>query len=197
MSSIQVIAGNISEHQEAVELHHRFMPRMVGDVEWEFSHLEAFVMKVPININPSSTINIDVIILFANYCFTRNIEDGEHPPAELIFDNGIERRVLDPERYELSKIHLRSIIQSLPNAAIFYADIRQPNFVTFELKESKDSAKLKRYAVYLFAEKDRVRKRRVLLRIQSAYIPTEWTRRQEQAHKISFRNLIKRAYQVK
>jgi hypothetical protein len=120
-----------------------------------------------------------------------------HPPTELIFDNGIERRVLDAERYELSKTHLRSIIHNLPNRTIFYADTKQPNFVTYEIKEGNDPAKLKRYAVYLFAEKDRVRKRRVLLRIQSAHIPSEWTRRQEKADKISFRNLIKRAYQGK
>jgi len=197
MSGIEVTIGNISEHQEAVELHHRFMPITVGNVEWEFSHLEAFAIKVPININHSSTINIDVIILFANHCFTRSIEDGENPPTELIFDNGIERRVLDTERYELSKIHLRSIIHNLPNQTIFYADTKQPNFVIYEIKEGNDPTKLKRYAVYLFAEKDRARKRRVLLRIQSAYIPSEWTRRQEKADKISFRNLIKRAYQGK
>ena len=143
MSGIEVTIGNISEHQEAVELHHRFMPITVGNVEWEFSHLEAFAIKVPININHSSTINIDVIILFANHCFTRSIEDGENPPTELIFDNGIERRVLDTERYELSKIHLRSIIHNLPNQTIFYADTKQPNFVIYEIKELFETGKLR------------------------------------------------------
>lgn len=90
MSSIQVIAGNISEHQEAVELHHRFMPRMVGDVEWEFSHLEAFVMKVPININPSSTINIDVIILLQIIASLAILKTAKTHPQNLFLIMGLK-----------------------------------------------------------------------------------------------------------
>jgi hypothetical protein len=192
MTSLDIVEGNIDEHSEAVESQHRFEPIEVGDETWDFSHLEAFAIKIPIDANNKTQIVIDVVFFFTCHCFTRSLETGETPESGFLFDNGQEKRVLDKERYELSKVHLRDIVKTLPSRSILVASPSIPNFVTYEIITS--SGETKKYSVFFMAQRDKKRKKRVLLRIQSAYVLENETKRQASASKISFRNLIKRAY---
>jgi hypothetical protein len=76
------------------------------------------------------------------------------------------------------------------------ANRKQPNFVTIE-KFNSDGT-VSQYAVFFEVEKDKNRKRRLLLRIQSAYVlGAGLTRRQEDAGKVRFDTLLRTAYQGK
>jgi hypothetical protein len=194
MNHLDITDGDIGEHQEAVEQHHRFEPRLVDGVMWDFKHLDAFALKVPVELSPTVVVTLDVIVLFTNHCFTRGIATNEKLSDEFLWDDGREVRALDPSRYELSTLHLRRIVQELPKRPVLIADSQRPNYVTFEVQPSNPDDPVMVYAVFFIAEKDNKRSKRVLLRVQSAYLLEVQTRRQQKAEKISFRKLLKRAY---
>jgi hypothetical protein len=66
--------------------------------------------------------------------------------------------------------------------------------VTFELPSVATGEKPIRYAVFFEVKRDRKRKRRVLLRVQSAYILDEPSKRLLKADKMRFQVILKRAY---
>ena len=185
--------GEICEHQELVSKHPRFKSRVVNGQEWDFTHLDAFVFKVPITLPPNVAMTIDVVVLFSNHCFTRAIHPHEVVASDCIFEDDREKRALDRERYELSKRHLLPIVRQLPSQRIFIADPSRPNYLTFEILQGVDQ-KPKQYAVFFQVERDKLRRKRVLLRIESAYILEQPTKRLRQAEKISFGVLLKQAY---
>jgi hypothetical protein len=185
--------GVIDDHQEVVSKHNRFEPRLVDGLEWDFKHLEAFVLKVPVRLQPEVITIIDVVVLFSNHCFTRAIHQDEALEQDWIFEDGREVRALDKERYDLSKLHLPTIIRDLQSRHIFIADPSRPNYVTIETPDSTDQ-KPQYYAVFFEVERDKLRKKRVLLRIQSAYILEQKTKRLAQAQKINFSVLLRKAY---
>lgn len=101
--------------------------------------------------------------------------------------------MLDPQRYELSRRYLREIVAQLPSQRITVASERQPNFVTLENLNDDGTTTL--YAVFFEAERDRFRKRRIVLRIQSAYVlDNGLTKRQEKGGKIGFATLLRATY---
>lgn len=103
---------------------------------------------------------------------------------------------MSPQRYELSRQFLRTIVENLPARHITVADRKQPNFVTVERVNSDGT--VFRYAVFFLVEKDKDRKRRLVLRIQSAYVlDTGLTKRQEYAGKVRFDTLLRTTYQGK
>ena len=185
--------GEIDDHQEVVAKHHRFASRVVDGMEWDFAHLEAFVLKVPVTLPPNVETTIDVVVLFSNHCFTRAIYPNETLEQNWLFEDDREVRALDKERYDLSKMHLLTIVKQLPLRRILVADPSRPNYVAIEIPHSEQQV-TQQYAVFFELERDKIRQKRVLLRIQSAYILEQTTKRLQQAEKINFRVLLRKAY---
>jgi len=181
-------------HQELVGAHHRFSSRMVAGKLWLFDHLEAIAFKVDVEMNPGERMAVDVVVLFSNHCFTRGMLNGEVVAEDLVWLDVREKRVLDKQRYVLSRLFLPRLILELPTRHIQVADASRPNFVSFEMPPQMGFDEAARYAVFFEVERDKLRRRRVLLRVQSAYVMPQLTRRQTQADKIRFHTLIKRAY---
>jgi len=63
---------------------------------------------------------------------------------------------------------LNLVDHTQPTRHILVADPTRPNFVTFELPPAAPGAEPVRYAVFFEVKKDSVRRRRMLLRVQSA-----------------------------
>ena len=81
----------------------------------------------------------------------------------------------------------------MPFRRITIANEKQPNFVTLEQLNEDGTTSL--YAVFFEAERDLSRKRRIVLRIQSAYVlDNGLTRRQEKAGKVGFATLLRATY---
>ena len=100
----------MDDHHDVVAEHHRFAGVTVGAENWQFEHLEAFAMRVPLELSPGKPIDIDIVVLFSNHCFTRGLNPGEIVDDALIVMDGSERRVLDNERYALSRQYLPRLI---------------------------------------------------------------------------------------
>lgn len=184
----------MDEHQEEVESHHRFLPRVVAGQLWQFDHLEAIAFKSWVELLPGQPLELDVVVLFSNHCFTRSLLEGELVDDGLIWTDARERRVLCAQRYALSRLFLPRLILELPHHHIQVADERRPNFMVFEVPENMGLGDGARYAVFFEVDRDRLRKKRVLLRVQSAYVLPRLSKRQLQADKIRFQTLLKRAY---
>ncbi len=172
---------------------HRFSGVSYRGTKWNLNHLDAFTFKIDLGIRGDVT----VLVLFSCHCFSRSFRWDARAthliPADEIYDDGKERRVLDPQRYELSRRHLREIVVQLPFRRITIANEKQPNFVTLEQLNEDGTRSL--YAVFFEAERDRSRKRRIVLRIQSAYVlDNGLTRRQEKAGKVGFATLLRATY---
>lgn len=182
----------MAAHYDAVEAHHRFGCVHYKGVPWDLAHLEAFRLPV----DPGLGFEIDVIILFTCHCFSHAMVNDERlaaqiPPDEL-FEDTRERRVLNEERYRLSRQFLPAIILDLPKRKIQIARSAAQNFVTFEIVDSNQTA---RYAVFFSVEKDRRRNKRILLRVQSAYLLETITQRLKKAGKVNFDVLIRAVYE--
>lgn len=180
-------------HHDAVEAHHKFKNVQVNDLEWDLSHLEAFALRV----DPGLGFEIDVVVLFSCHCFTHSLSwdaRSEHTiPKEEIFDDGRERRVLNDARYQLSRLYLPRLVRELPQRRIQVTGTEAQNFMTLEFLDAAQTPQ--RYAVFFEVERDSRRKKRVLLRVQSAYVLEVLTRRQQTAGKVSFNVLLKAAYE--
>jgi hypothetical protein len=175
---------------------HRFGPIVYQGVEWDLSHLDSFAFK----IDPGLGTVITVVVLFSCHCFSHSFRWDTRSRSEIpcheIYDDGREQRVLNPKRYQLSRQLLRNIVKNLPARRITVADRKQPNFVTLE-KVNSDGT-VSQYAVFFEVDKDKNRKRRLMLRIQSAYVlDTGLTKRQEDARKVGFDTLLRATYQGK
>jgi hypothetical protein len=137
-----------------------------------------------------------VLVLFSCHCFTHSFAWDSRPridiPFSEIYDDGREKRVLCPDRYQSSRRLLRDLVLSLPTRRIIVADERQPNFMTVETTTESGEPCL--YAVFFEVEKDKTRKHRLLLRIQSAYtLDQGLTKRQKEAKKVTLRSILRAA----
>lgn len=183
---------NVSDHMEAVAQHHRFVNITFQGQALDLSHLDAFALRV----DPELGAPLDVIVLFSCHCFTVSFKrDGRgepNVPLAEIFDNGRERRVLCARRYAQSK-GLPGIIKDLPNRTIQIAAVDRQNFVTFDVLGEQDEV-VSTYAVFFEVTRDKKRKKRLLLHVQSAYVPDQVTKRQSKAGKVSFSTLLRNAY---
>ena len=171
-----------------------------GSIEWErLQNLRArcqifdtFAFQCDLDLGVQST----VLVLFSCHCFTRSFARDARPLIDIplfeIFDDGREKRVLCPERYQTSRRLLRDLVLSLPTRRIIVADERQPNFMTVETTNALGEPSL--YAVFFEVEKDKTRKHRLLLRIQSAYtLDQGLTKRQRQSKKVMLRSILRAA----
>ena len=112
-----------------------------------------------------------------------------HGPEE-IFDNGIERRVLDKERYELSRKFMPQVVKELDRRQIRFAGVDATNFFIAEDLGPESGP----YAVFFEVKRDRRRKKRMLLYVQSAYRLDKVKKRLTNAGKIRFRKLLRSTY---
>lgn len=173
-----------------------FEPVTYHGVQWDLSHLDPFALR----IDPGLGTMLTVVVVFSCHCFSHSIRRDTRALADIpgheIYDDGREQRVLDTQRYALSRRFLRAIAKSLHVRRITVADRRQPNFVTLDTVNADGT--ISQYAVFFEIERDRQRKRRMFLRIQSAYLlDGGLTRRQASAGKVRFDTLLRAAYQGK
>jgi hypothetical protein len=171
----------------------RFREIVFRGTRWDLSHLDSFTFKAA--LEPG--LDVTVLVLFSCHCFSHRFRWDKRPrtmiPGSEIYDDGREQRVLDPHRYELSRRFLKHVVMSLPSRRIVIADERQPNFVTLDGINADGSTSL--YAIFFEVQRDKNRKRRMILRIQSAYELDEGlTKRQAKAQKIGFATLLRATY---
>jgi len=170
------------------------LPRPFGTVSfrgvlWDLSHLSPFAFRAQIEKH----CDVSVLVLFSCHCFTKSFQWDARPaasiPAQEVYTDGRERRVLCPERYALSRKFLRKIMLNLASRRITLADDRRPNFVTHEHVDAQGHKTL--YAVFFEVERDR-RRKRLISRVQSAYVlEGGLTRRQREAKKIALSTLLR------
>jgi hypothetical protein len=175
------------------EAAHRLSGVTFRGIPWNLNHLDAFVFQ----FDPGVGGFITVLVIFSCHCFSHSIRWDKRAshliPDDEIYDDGKERRVLDARRYELSRKFLREIVTRLPSRRITVASEKQPNFVTFENVDDDGTTSV--YAVFFEVKKDRKRKRRMVLRIQSAYVlDNGMTKRQAQAGRVGFETLLRATY---
>ena len=162
-------------------------------VQWDLSHLDSFTFKADLGLGS----DITILVLFSCHCFTHSFQRDERPrhgiPIHEIYFDGRERRILNPQRYELSRRFLRNIVSNLSNRRITVANEKLPNFVTIESVNTDGTTSL--YAIFFEVKKDKSRKRRLVLRIQSAYLlDSGLTSRQTKGGKIAFETLLRATY---
>jgi hypothetical protein len=193
MANTDFILTTIADHHDVVADNHKHSPRSFGDETWTFDHLQAFAMKISVEQTPKTLTELDVVVLFSNHCYSREIEDGEVVDESLIVMDGNIQRVLDQKRYKLSLQYLPQLVKDLDTRHIRIADESRPNFVTFELQSTNEDEEPQHYAMFFEVKKDRSRKRRMLLRVQSAYILENPSKRLLESRKMRFRIILKRA----
>lgn len=171
---------------------HQLKPVKFEDAEWDLSHLDAFTFKRDVGFE------VNVLVIFSSHCFTHSFRwdtrQRSEIPAEEIYHDGREERVLDKVRYELYCRLLKPILLTLDQRRIVVANESSRNFMTVEVK-NEDGSELN-YAVFFDVEKDQKRRRRLILRVQSAYcLAHGLTKRQKEAKKVNLDVLLKAAYE--
>ncbi len=167
-----------------------FPPTIYRGERWDLSHLRPLTFICDLETG----FDVTVLVLFSCHCFTRSFKwdqrDRDAIPDDEIYDDGRETRVLCADRYHASRRLLRDVIVGLPARRIVVADERQPNFVTVETVLSDGTQRV--YAVFFEVSKDRTRKRRLVLRVQSTYLlEGDLTKRQRDARKVALRTLLR------
>ena len=138
---------------------------------------------------------VTVVVLFSCHCFSREPKNGEVIPVGHLVEDGTEKiRMLDEVRYKLSKHYLPKLIAELSNRHIKIADSSRPNFVTFEPPTDLIPNENRPYSIFFEVVKDSKRKRRLLLRVQSAYLLDNLTKQLKDAKKMNFPVILRRAY---
>lgn len=179
------------EHLDVVSSRHRFGSIVFGLVEWDLTHLEPFALRVEI----SPDLVVDLVVFFSCHCFTAEEQSDPrypHVPASEYYDDGHEVRVLNQERYILSRQFLPQLIRDLANRQIRVQSARS-NFFTFESTSS--NGQQVHYVVFFDVERDRTRKKRMLLRVQSAFPMASFTDRLGKAGKVRFPVLLRAVYE--
>jgi hypothetical protein len=180
---------SMQDHLDAVEDRNRFSGVTFNGTPWDLSHLNAFALRVQIE----QDLIVDVVVLFSCHCFTHDSKHDSRatiPHGELYRD-GWEQRVLDPERLRLSRLFLPRMIHELPTRQIRVVADRE-NFFTLDVTDSNGQSV--HYGVFFDVERDRRRKKRLLLRVQSAYPIAHLSKRQDKAGKVNFPVLIRAVY---
>ncbi|WP_413195413.1 hypothetical protein [Pararobbsia alpina] len=183
----------LEDVSSSVAARHRFQQLHFEGQLWDFEHLEPLTLSVDLKLG----FDVSIVAFFSCHCFThgfrRDERDPEAIPEREIYDDGRERRVLDPDRYFVSKQYLRSIVRTLAERRIFVADRTRRNFVTLENIDHLGISSM--YAVFFDVRRDQTRKRRLILQIQSAYVPCSTSHRPiKHAGKVGFGTLLRAAY---
>lgn len=161
---------------------------------WDLEHLKPYSFLVDVDgiAHP-----LRVVVIFACHCFTRDATDEERAnnliPYEDWYSDGKEERVLDEERYLLSKRYLPALVKDLGTRRIFVADEKRKNgnFVTREVQTDSGTAGL--YSIFFEVEKER--KHKLKLRVQSAYVREKLTKRESDAKKVRLHTIFKAVFE--
>ncbi len=179
-------------HADAVEARHRFPEVVFRGETWDLRHLDAFALRM----DPDLGFEVDVVVLFTCHCFTHSIKKDVRAPFEIppdeIYQDAVERRVLCKERYDLSRKFLPGLVKDLSRRTVRYAGDGQVNYFTAEAKQLGAPGV---YAVFFEVERDKRRKRRLLLYVQSAYRLERLSNRLAKAGKVRFATLLRKTYE--
>jgi hypothetical protein len=172
---------------------HRFPAITFRGTKWDLAHLDAFALRV----DPGLGFDVDVVFLFSCHCFTHSIAwDGRNSsdiPRDELYDDEGKTRVLCEERYLLSQRLLRQIIDSCRERTIRFGAEYPQNFFTLEDNAPNPAPGV--YAVFFEVNRDKLRKRRVLVHVQSAYRLETLKKRLKKAGKVRFDTLLKATYE--
>lgn len=190
MTMPELTTVDINDHSDALPSQHRFPVVTFRGTAWDFGHLAPFAFRADIG-KDGAELWVDVVVFFACHCFTRD-EGGSSVHASEYYDDGREIRVLCEERYLLSRRFLPRLIKELFSRHIRVASSR-PNYITIEGERPALADGL--YAVFFEVKKDSRRKKRLILRVESAYRVDELTPRQKNAGKVNFDVLLRATYE--
>jgi hypothetical protein len=182
----------IGLHLDAVEARHRFSGvKFRGLVEWDLSHLDAFAFRHDVSPN----VTVDVVVLFSCHCFTHASEHDDRPsiPPNELYRDGHECRVLNEERYQLSQRFFPQLIKELGERHIRVAGDRRPNYLTVEAIDHQRHPR--QYAVFFEVIKDSKRRKRLLLRVQTAYLVEQLPKRLQKARKVNLSVLLRAVHE--
>jgi hypothetical protein len=180
-----------AEYAEMAEPRHGFMNVTYRGESWDLTHLNSFVLSI--EIAPAMT--IDVMVYFSCHCFTQSIEEHERQRSQRgeYYRDGLENRLLDPRRYELSRRFLPEIVLKLATRHIQALGGARPNYFTIEVFD--EHGKTVPYTLFFEVVPSKTRKNRVVLFVQSAYVKEFWNRWDRQnAKKVRLATLVRRAY---
>lgn len=180
----------ISEHED-IALSGRFKLVVLRGAPWDLQHLEPFAFREEL----SPGVEVDVVVFFSCHCFTHDYRDDPRLsiPAEEVYLDGNDRRVLNEERWRLSKAHLPSFAQWIQSSPVRVLDNAQGNFATFQALNS--SGVPVTYAVFFTVKKDAARRKRLILRVQSAYVLEQFTRRLKESGKVNLKVLLRAVHE--
>lgn len=136
----------------------------IGGQVYDLSHLDSFQFEFVVpekHGRPRQSYSIDV--WFSMHCISRGSADGEKIDAAQICSDGLERRIFDKERYELSK-QLAGIIRNIGTRRCFHTG--RGNFLTIEFQDA--NGKRAEYLIFFKVTRGRG-PRRLVLRVESAY----------------------------
>lgn len=170
---------------------HRFPGVVYKGEAWNLSHLDPFAFRVAI----SESLAVDVVVLFSCHCFTHGLDSDERDfiPGDETFMEGNVRRILSPERYALSREFLPKLVAELAARHIRVIGGATQNYLSFETIDR--NGKAVHYSVFFEVIKDPRRKKRILLRVQSAYLLEDFTKRLANARKVNLKVLLKAVYE--
>lgn len=180
-----------NSHADAVESHHRFGVVEYDGQEWDLAHLRPYAFRQPIKLL-GQDLEVYVLVFFSCHCFTRGQDPGEYVEKQYFYYDDREKRVLCQDRYELSQLLLPKMVHELRTREIRTTGSDLGNYMTIELTTRGGSTRP--YIVFFDVEKDKRRKKRVILRVQSAHVRDELTNRMKQGGKVKFPVLISAAY---
>lgn len=178
-------------HQDAVESHHKYQNIQFQGVTWDLSHLKRFVLS----FDPGIGFDLMIVVLFSCHCFSRALSSQDKEVVifskESLYDDGRELRILDESRYQLSRKFLPGMLYQFIDRRIQV--LPTGNFLTFETYTAMETEE--KYAVFFDIKKDPFKRKRLLLRVQSAYGLERFTARQLKAKKVRFSTLIKSVFE--
>ncbi|SOE35291.1 hypothetical protein SAMN05216519_1271 [Delftia acidovorans] len=182
----------IAQHDD-VAREHRFQNVVYQGETWDLSHLEPYAFRAMLK----DDLTVDVVVFFSCHCFTHAEKRDNRPsvPAEEIFMEGHVRRVLNPERWRLSRELLPGLDGLLRNQHIRVLGGPLSNYAIFTATDTE--GRTVNYGVFFVVTKDKERRKRLLLRVQSAYVVEELTPKLRKARKVNLNVLLLRTYEGK
>ena len=140
-----------------------FVPVIVGSETWTFDHLAPHSFPYEIE-SGGQVVTLVIDVSYSCHCFSRDPSIDEVLPAELLYEHGRDRRILDAVRYEFSK-RLPGLIGDIEQRRILFAG--PENFLTLEATSSEGVPGY--YQVFFVLYRKVGAKQRLELRVQSAY----------------------------
>ncbi|WP_423600893.1 hypothetical protein [Roseateles sp. MS654] len=173
----------------------QFEPIVVEGETWTFEHLRSFTF--PYNIlTAGAELTVYVDVVFSCHCFSRELKKDEAWPAqEWVYTTDKETRILDRTRYRHSREVLPDVIKDFDARKILLAS--DENYMTIEVTDSEGVQG--HYQVFFTVRRKEGVKKRVELKVQSAYF-VDYVHRQAQPaskRRVRFKVIVAKAYERK